>query len=158
MERSVMEEDEIRIGSSAALMQAMKSLKEGGIPIGSAMTIDGAVVSVGHNRRVQDRSNIVHGEMDCIERAGHTMDFSRATLFTTLSPCQMCTGAVLLFRIPRLVILDNENIDDFSPGTDLLRASGVEVFVRPHTEMIRVMRAFQKNDNTRPVWLGDVGQ
>lgn len=84
------------IGTEAAWEQARKSLSEGGIPIGAALMIGNAVISVGHNRRVQNRSNILHGETDCIERAGHGFDLSQATLFTTLSPCRMCSGAILL--------------------------------------------------------------
>lgn len=147
----------LEIGTNAAYEQARKSLSEGGIPIGASLMIGNAVISVGHNRRVQNRSNILHGETDCIERAGHAFDLTRATLFTTLSPCQMCSGAILLYRIPRVVVLDNENVTDFVPGADDLTRAGVEVIMRPDPRLIELNRKFQTEPETRRIWLGDIG-
>lgn len=150
--------DQLEIGTEAAFAQAKKSLAEGGVPIGSALMIDDAVISVGHNRRVQKASNILHGETDCIERAGHAFDLSQATLFSTLSPCRMCSGAALLFEIPRVVILDNENVADFATGVDDLQRAGIEVIFRPDPRIIEMNRQFQTDPQTRAIWLGDVGK
>lgn len=149
--------DALEIGTEAALAQARKSLSEGGIPIGAALMIGDAVISVGHNRRVQNRSNILHGETDCIERAGHAFDLSQATLFTTLSPCPMCSGAIRLYRIPRVVVLDTENVADFDPGAEDLVKAGVEVILRPDPRVIELNRRFQTDPETRRIWLGDIG-
>jgi|TARA_B110000037_G_scaffold221312_1_gene291799 cytosine deaminase len=116
-------------GTEAAYLQALKSFNEGGGPVGSSIFIEGAVVAVGHNKRFQQKSNILHGEMDCIENAGHAYDLSKATLFTTLSPCQMCANAILLFRIPRVVILDNTSTTDFTTNVDSLMSEGVDVVI-----------------------------
>lgn len=147
----------LEIGTEAAYEQARKSLSEGGIPIGAALMIGDAVISVGHNRRVQNRSNILHGETDCIERAGHAFDLSQSTLFTTLSPCRMCSGAILLYRIPRVVVLDPENVSDFDPGADDLAKAGVEVIMRPDPRIIAMNHKFQTDPETRKIWLGDIG-
>ena len=89
----------------AAIAEARKGLAEGGIPIGSVLVIDGRIVGRGHNRRVQNGSAVLHAEMDCLENAGrlNAADYRRATLYSTLSPCDMCSGAILLFGIPRVV-------------------------------------------------------
>lgn len=148
---------DLEIGSEAAYAQAVKSRDEGGVPVGAALMRDGVVVSLGHNRRHQSRSNILHAETDCIERAGHTMDFAQTVMFTSLAPCLMCTGAVALFRIPTLVVLDTENTGDFTHGIPQLEAAGVEVIIHPHAKMIALMKAFQTDSQTRKLWLGDVG-
>src|SRR4026208_666133 len=94
----------------AALDEARAGLAEGGIPIGSVLVIDGRIVGRGHNRRVQKGSAILHAEMDCLENAGRlkAKDYERSTLYSTLSPCDMCSGAALLYKIPRIVIGENE--------------------------------------------------
>ncbi len=153
-----MDDATLKIGIEAAHMQAVKSLGEGGIPVGAALMLDGAIISVGHNRRVQSGSNVLHGETDCIERAGQSFDLSRATLFTTLSPCQMCTGAILLFRISTVIIMDTENVADFDPGEPRLREAGVDVRVIPHAATIDMMRDFQTQPATRKIWMGDIGK
>lgn len=153
-----MTEDDLRTGTQAAHMQAVKSLNEGGVPVGAALMLDGAVISVGHNRRVQKDSNILHGETDCIERAGHGFDLTRAALFTTLAPCTMCAGAIRLFRIPVLVVLDAENLGDFTTGLPELEAAGVEIMHAPHQPTIDLMRRFQTDPATRPIWMGDIGK
>ncbi|MEM1235272.1 MAG: nucleoside deaminase [Pseudomonadota bacterium] len=150
-------EAHLTIGCDAARSQAIKSLNEGGIPIGASLVIDGVVASLGHNRRVQLKSNILHGETDCIERAGHHADFPNSILFSTLSPCLMCSGAVQLFRIPTVVVMDDDNTDDFVSGIDQMRAAGVDVIIRPDPTMIEIMHKFQTDAETRPIWLGDVG-
>lgn len=152
----MLDDDALAAGIEAAYAQALKSFDEGGVPVGSSLMVDGKVVAVGHNRRFQRGSNVLHGETDCIENAGHGVDFTRAVLFTTLSPCQMCAGTVLLFRIPTLVVLDNENVGDFRTSEDLLRAEGVDVLVRPHQPSIDLNRRFQTEYRAR--WMGDVGR
>src|SRR5690349_25092111 len=93
----------------AAIAEAKKGLDEGGIPIGSVLVIDGRIVGRGHNRRVQQGSAVLHAEMDCLENAGRlrASDYARATIYSTLSPCDMCSGAILLYGIPRVVIGEN---------------------------------------------------
>lgn len=150
-------EAHLKIGVEAAHAQALKGLREGGVPIGAALMVDGVIVALGHNRRVQKGSNVLHGETDCLENAGHRDDFDRSVMFTTLAPCLMCTGAVQLFKVPTLVVMDNENTGDYTPGNAQLRAAGVEVIDRPHAPTIEMMRKFQTEDATRRIWLGDVG-
>ncbi len=93
----------------AAIQEARKGLREGGIPIGAVLVKDGRIIGRGHNRRVQKKSAILHAEMDCLEDAGRlkTQDYRRCTIYSTLSPCEMCTGAILLYKIPRVVIGEN---------------------------------------------------
>ena len=111
---------------AVAIEQARAGRDEGGVPIGAALVVDGQVVGVGHNRRVQLGSAIRHGETDALEEAGRLSAavYRRATMYTTLSPCDMCTGAILLYRIPRVVIGENRT---FLGAEDLLRSRGVEV-------------------------------
>src|SRR6266511_2214927 len=94
----------------AAIEEAKKGLSEGGIPIGSVLVIDGSIVGRGHNRRVQKGSAILHAEMDCLENAGRltARDYQRAVLYSTLSPCDMCSGTVLLYKIPKVIIGENK--------------------------------------------------
>ena len=110
----------------AAIAQAKKSLREGGIPIGAALVVDNTIVGLGHNRRVQSDDPILHGETDCIRNAGRlTPDqYRRATIYTTLSPCAMCTGTILLYKIPRVVIGERVN---FQGSEDLLTQNKVEI-------------------------------
>lgn len=153
-----MSKSELEIGIEATYQQALKSLGEGGIPIGSCILVDGLVVASGHNQRVQCGSNIRHGETDCLEQCGHNVDFKRATMFSSLTPCMMCTGAIILFGIPRVVVLDNENTSDFETDLDLLRKHDVEVVVVNHAASIKLNREYQNDPMTRKVWLGDVGK
>jgi len=124
-----------------ALEQARIGAREGGIPIGAALVADGAVLGAGHNQRVQENSAIRHGEMDALEAAGRlrARTYAAATMYTTLSPCVMCTGAILLYGIPRVVVGEHET---FVGAEDLLRANGVEVIVRDDAECVGLMRAF----------------
>lgn len=113
---------------AAAIAEAELGLAEGGIPIGSVLVIDGEVVGRGHNRRVQQGSVIRHAEMDCLENAGRlkAADYQRGVLYSTLSPCDMCSGAVLLYGIPRVVVLDNLN---FQGPEAYVQTRGVNVEV-----------------------------
>jgi creatinine deaminase len=148
-------EAQLKVGTASAYAQALKSFREGGVPVGSALVQGDAVVAVGHNRRFQRGSNILHGEMDCIENAGHLVDFSKTILFTTLSPCLMCAHTVLLFRIPTVIILDDVNTQDFVTSVDKLKAEGIEVIVERHEPSIELNRRFQTEFRNK--WLGDVG-
>lgn len=141
-------------GLEAALDQARKGLAEGGVPIGAALVVDGKIVAVGRNRRVQEGSCIKHGEMDCLENAGRlpASTYARATLYTTLSPCPMCSGAVVLYKIPRVVI--GENVT-FVGAEDWLGANGVEVVQMRNDECRTLLSEFIA---MKPeVWNEDIG-
>ncbi len=126
---------------AAALEEATIGRDEGGIPIGSALVIDGKIVGRGHNRRVQQGSPILHAEMDCLENAGRlkASEYGRATLYSTLSPCDMCSGTVLLYKIPRIVIGENET---FQGPEAYLRSRGVTLEIQQNQECIQLMREF----------------
>ena len=139
----------------AALDEARQGLAEGGIPIGSVLVIDGRIVSRGHNRRVQQGSAVLHAEIDCLEHAGRLRadDYRRATLYSTLSPCDMCSGAALLYRIPRVVIGENQS---FRGPEEYLLSRGVELVILDDAECIRLMQDFIA---ARPdVWYEDIGE
>ena len=138
----------------AAIDEAKKGLAEGGIPIGSVLVIDGKIVGRGHNRRVQNGSAILHAEMDCLENAGRLKpsDYRKATLYSTLSPCDMCSGTVLLYKIPRVIIGENQT---FQGPEDYTRSRGVELVIENNAECIRLMRDFIA---ARPeLWNEDIG-
>jgi creatinine deaminase len=139
---------------AAAIEQAAKSLSEGGVPVGAALVADGELLGVGHNRRVQQGSVIRHGETDCLENVGrlHASIYHRATMVTTLSPCDMCTGAILMYGIPRVVIGENRT---FLGGEDLLRARGVEVVNLDSDECYRLMQTFI--ERYPEIWNEDIG-
>jgi creatinine deaminase len=139
---------------SAAIEEAKKGLEEGGIPIGSVLVIDDKIVGRGHNRRVQKGSAILHAEMDCLENAGRlkASDYSRAVLYSTLSPCDMCSGTVLLYRIPKVIIGENKT---FQGPEDYLRSRGVELQILNNDECIKLMEDFiSKNPS---LWNEDIG-
>jgi cytosine deaminase len=139
----------------AAIDEARKSLAEGGIPIGSVLVIDGRIVGRGHNRRVQQGSAILHAEMDAVESAGRlrARDYRRAVLYSTLSPCDMCSGMTLLYRVPRIVIGENRT---FRGPEDLVRSRGVTVDVVDDPECVGLMRDFIA---ARPdLWNEDIGE
>jgi cytosine deaminase len=138
-----------------AIDEAKKGLSEGGIPIGSVLIIDGNVVGKGHNQRMQKGSVVLHAEMDCLENAGRlkAADYKRATLYSTLSPCDMCSGAILLYGIPKVVIGENKT---FLGPEDYLKACGVEVEVLNNSECQRLMEDFIKNN--RELWNEDIGK
>lgn len=152
-----MNDVEMRIGVQSAYLQALKSFREGGVPVGSALLVDGGIASLGHNRRVQRGSNILHGEMDCIENAGHHVDFRKSVLFTTLSPCLMCAHSILLFRIAHLVVLDDRNTADFVTSLETLKQKGVAITLVEHQPSMDLNRRFQTDPATRGIWMGDVG-
>lgn len=138
----------------AAIEEAKKGLGEGGIPIGSVLVIDEKIVGRGHNRRVQKSSAIIHAEMDCLENAGRltSKDYKRAVLYSTLSPCDMCSGAILLYKIPKVVV--GENIT-FKGSEDYLRSRGVEIEILDNKECVDMMKDFiQKNPK---LWNEDIG-
>ena len=140
---------------AAAIDEARKGLADGGIPIGSVLTIDGAIVGRGHNQRVQKGSSILHAEMDCLENAGRlrASDYRRATLYSTLSPCDMCSGTVLLYGIPSVVIGENRT---FRGPEDYLRARGVDIVIVDDEECRRLMEEFIA---ARPeLWKEDIGK
>jgi cytosine deaminase len=139
----------------AAIAEAEQGLREGGIPIGSVLVLDGRIVGRGHNRRVQKGSAILHAEMDALENAGRltARDYRRAVLYSTLSPCDMCSGAALLYRIPRVVVGENRT---FRGPEDYLRSRGVELEVVQHPDCVRLMEEFIR---ARPgLWNEDIGE
>lgn len=138
-----------------ALEEARIGLQEGGIPIGAVLVINGEVVARGHNRRIQKGSPILHAEMDCFENAGRlkAQDYARATLYSTLSPCDMCSGASLLYKIPRIVI--GENVT-FRGPEEYLRSRGIEVEVVNDPDCIQLMREFIANNPE--LWNEDIGE
>jgi cytosine deaminase len=140
---------------AAAVAEARAGLAEGGIPIGAVLAVDGEVVGSGHNRRVQLGSAIRHGETDALEDAGRlpATTYARSTMYTTLSPCHMCTGAMLLYKIPRVVIGENRT---FLGAEDLLRQHGVEVVVLDDAECVQMMTDFIAAHPT--LWNEDIGE
>ncbi len=139
----------------AALAEARQGLAEGGIPIGSVLVIDGRVAGRGHNRRVQRGSAVLHAEMDALENAGRltAADYRRSVLYSTLSPCDMCSGAVLLYGIPRVVIGENRT---FSGPEAYLRLRGVSLEVVDDEECARLMREFIAEHPA--LWNEDIGE
>jgi cytosine/creatinine deaminase len=138
----------------AAVSEAAAGLAEGGIPIGSVLVHEGQIIGRGHNRRVQRSSAILHGEMDAFENAGRLLAavYARSVLYTTLSPCAMCSGAILLYRIPRIVV--GENVT-FRGEEDLLRDRGVAVEVLQDIRCIEMMRRFIREHPA--IWNEDIG-
>ena len=138
----------------AAIQEAEQGAREAGIPIGSVVVYEGKIIGRGHNRRVQKGSVILHGEMDALENAGRQPEsiYRGCTLYTTLSPCPMCTGAILLYGIPRVVIGENQT---FMGEEALLRSRGVKVEVLQDATCIRLMSEFIK---AKPqLWNEDIG-
>jgi cytosine/creatinine deaminase len=139
---------------AAAVAEAEAGLAEGGIPIGSVLVHGGRVIGRGHNRRVQKGSAVLHGEMDALENAGRlpARVYAESTLYTTLSPCPMCSGAILLYKIPRVVVGENRT---FLGDEDLLRARGVAVEVVQDPRCVELMTRFIRE---RPdLWNEDIG-
>jgi creatinine deaminase len=139
----------------AAIDEARIGLAAGGIPIGSVLVIDGQIVGRGHNRRVQQKSAILHAEMDAIENAGRlkAADYRRSVLYSTLSPCDMCSGTALLYRIPRIVIGE---IRTFRGPEEYLRSRGVVLEMRDDSVCVRLMEEFIRNN--RALWDEDIGE
>lgn len=139
----------------AAIEEARKGLAAGGIPIGSVLVIDGEIVGRGHNQRVQKGSCVLHAEMDCLENAGRltAADYARATIYSTLSPCDMCSGAILLYGISHVVV--GENVTFQGPEAHV-KQRGVKVTVLNDPECIDMMRDFI--DNNPALWNEDIGE
>ena len=139
---------------AAAIAEAEAGLAEGGIPIGSVLVHQGRVIGQGHNRRVQKGSAILHGEMDALENSGRqpAAVYSQSVIYTTLSPCSMCSGAILLYKIPRVVV--GENVT-FRGEEELLRSRGVVVEVLQDARCIELMRRFIAQHPT--LWNEDIG-
>lgn len=139
----------------AAIEEANKGLKEGGIPIGSVLVIDEEIVGRGHNRRIQSGSAILHAEMDCFENAGRlkASDYKKAILYSTLSPCDMCSGIALLYKIPKIVIGENKT---FLGPEEYLRTRGVELLILNDNDCIKLMGEFIKANPE--LWKEDIGE
>jgi len=139
----------------SAIDEAKIGMSNGGIPIGSVLVIDDQIVGRGHNQRIQKDSTVLHAEMDCFENSGRlkAKDYRRATLYSTLSPCDMCSGAILLYGIPKVVIGENRT---FSGPEKYLQSRGVELVILNDPECCQIMESFiQKN----PVlWNEDIGE
>ena len=139
---------------AAAIEEARIGLSEGGIPIGSVLVCDGRTIGRGHNQRVQAGSVIHHAEMNCLENAGRqpASVYARCTIYSTLSPCPMCSGAIVLYKIPRVVIGENET---FRGAEETMRANGVELEILQNAECIQLMRDFI---SAHPeLWNEDIG-
>lgn len=139
----------------AAIQEARKGQAAGGVPIGSVLVIDDEIVGRGHNQRIQKESSVLHAEMDCLENAGRlsASDYRRSVLYSTLSPCDMCSGAILLYRIPRVVV--GENIT-FQGPEDHLRSRGVELSVVDNAECRQLMEEFIAANPS--LWNEDIGE
>lgn len=138
-----------------AVREARKGLEEGGIPIGSVIVHDGKILGKGHNRRIQKGSVVLHGEMDALENAGRQRAdvYQHSVLYTTLSPCAMCAGAILLYGIPKVIIGENST---FMGEERLLKARGIEVVVLDDDECKQLMRDFISNHPQ--LWNEDIGE
>ena len=139
---------------AAALDEARTGLAERGIPIGSVLVSAGNIIGRGHNRRVQKSSVILHAEMDCLENAGRLTAamYRRCIIYTTLSPCPMCSGAILLYKIPRVIIGENRT---FTGAEDILRERGIQIQVLQDRECIEMMQAFISRNPA--LWNEDIG-
>jgi creatinine deaminase len=134
-----------------AFEQAQKSYDEGGLPIGAAMVESGALIGVGHNRRVQDGDPTAHGEMDCFRRVGRRPDYRGVSLYTTLSPCMMCAGTVVQFGIGRVVVGEDQS---FPGNIAFLREHGVEVVLADDAQCTELMQRFIREQPT--LWYEDI--
>jgi creatinine deaminase len=138
-----------------AIKQAEVGLASGGIPIGSVLVIGDRIVGRGHNRRVQKESPVLHAEMDCLENAGRlpAESYRRATLYSTLSPCDMCSGAILLYKIPKVVVGESRT---FRGPEDYLRARGVEITICDDATCVSLMERFRREHPD--LWNEDIGE
>lgn len=139
----------------AAINEARKGLEAGGIPIGSVLVLDGRIVGRGHNQRVQKGSAVLHAEMHCLENAGRltAADYARSTLYSTLSPCDMCSGAILLYGIPKVVVGENRT---FQGPEDHLRSRGVELEIVDNPGCVQLMAGFIRENPE--LWNEDIGK
>lgn len=150
-----MDEERIKKYMDEAIEEAKKGLSEGGIPIGSILVIDNKIVGRGHNQRIQKGSATLHAEMDCLENAGRltAKEYKKSVLFSTLSPCDMCSGAVLLYGIPRVIVGENKT---FQGPEQYVLDRGVDVTVLNDPECIRMMEKFIRENPT--LWNEDIGE
>ena len=137
----------------AALEEARRGYARKGIPIGSVLAEGGKIVGRGHNKRVQEGDAIAHGEMDCLRQAGRRRSYRGTTLYTTLSPCMMCAGTIVQFKIPRVVIGENQT---FGGNEAFLRSHGVEVVVLNDLRCVELMTQFQAEHPD--IWAEDIGE
>ncbi|MCA8878596.1 MAG: nucleoside deaminase [Rhodobacteraceae bacterium] len=135
-----------------AYLQAVKSAGEGGVPVGACLAHGGVLVAEGHNRRQQEKTIILHGETDCLRQAGLFGLWHEATLYTTLSPCMMCAGTIVQFRIPRVVIADATN---FGGNEAFLRDRGVDVVLQEYAPMVAFFARWKEKNPD--IWNGDIG-
>jgi len=137
-----------------AYRQAMLGLSLGGLPIGSVMAINGEIIARGHNQRIQKGSSILHAEMDCLEKAGRltSRDYQRAVLYSTLSPCDMCSGAILLYKIPIVIVGENKN---FQGPENYVRSRGVDLTILQDADCIAMMEEFVRQ--YPQLWNEDIG-
>lgn len=138
-----------------AIKEAKKGLKSGGIPIGSVLVKDGKIIGRGHNKRVQKGSAILHAEMDCLENAGRlsAKEYSNCVIYSTLSPCEMCTGAIILYKIPTIVIGENST---FKGPESYSKKKGATIINMNNAECIQLMKEFIKNKPK--LWNEDIGE
>jgi len=138
-----------------AIKEAKIGLSEGGIPIGSVLVLDGKIIGRGHNRRIQNSSAILHAEMDCLENAGRlsASEYKRATLYSTLSPCDMCSGAILLYGIIKVVVGENKT---FQGPQEYVKSRGVLLEIVNNEECISIMQQFIQNSPI--LWNEDIGK
>ncbi len=138
----------------AAIQEARQGLAEGGIPIGSVLVKEGKIIGRGHNRRVQKKSSVLHAEMDCLENAGRikAVDYQKCIIYSTLSPCDMCTGTILLYKIPTVVIGENET---FQGPEDYAKSRGVKLINLESAECKQIMRDFIRKYPA--LWNEDIG-
>jgi cytosine deaminase len=139
----------------AAIEEARKGLQAGGVPIGSVLVIDNRIIGRGHNQRIQKGSSVLHAEMDCLENAGRlsASDYRRSVLYSTLSPCDMCSGAILLYRIPRVVVGENRT---FQGPEDYLRSKGVVLDIVDSDVCFELMQNFIAANPS--LWNEDIGE
>lgn len=137
----------------AAFDEAKKGLSEGGIPIGAVLVKEGKIVGRGHNRRVQDDDVTAHAEINCLKNAGRIKSYGDCILYSTLSPCYMCSGSAVLFKIPKVVVGENKN---FVGGEDILRAHGIEIEVLNDSEIIELFGSWIKAHPE--LWEEDIGE
>lgn len=140
---------------AAAIEEAQKGRNSGGIPIGSVLVIDGKIVGRGHNQRVQQGSAIHHAEMNCLENAGRlsASDYKKAVIYSTLSPCDMCSGAILLYGIPHVVVGENKT---FQGPENYVRERGVDVEILDDARCVQMMETFIEEEPT--LWNEDIGE
>jgi cytosine deaminase len=150
-----MDESKMRKYMAEAIAEAKKGLAAGGIPIGSVLVIDNKIVGRGHNQRMQKGSAVLHAEMDCLENAGRltAKEYQRSVLFSTLSPCDMCSGAVLLYGIPKVIVGENKT---FQGPEQYVKDRGVNVTVLNDPECIEMMEKFVRENPT--LWNEDIGE